>query len=177
MPFKNFDEILNNIKRLTGARNQKEVAAALGISGSAITDAKNRNVIPETWFQIIEEKYGTAKEQLLNPTVMSKTRAMVKHEYGHEADQEEGTTPPLDMVSMTIEVLQSNTVYKSALASNIRAFHQAVKGEGEMNDLRKKVENTQNDNLVMRQHMVRLEERLQALEGVEPEKKRAGNDH
>lgn len=34
-----------------------------------------------------------------------------------------------DMVTMTVEVLESDTVYRPALASNIRAFHQAVRSE------------------------------------------------
>ena len=34
-----------------------------------------------------------------------------------------------DMVTMTVEVLESDTIYRTALASNIRAFHQAVRSE------------------------------------------------
>jgi hypothetical protein len=41
-----------------------------------------------------------------------------------------------DMIIMTTKVLESRTVYRSALASNIRAFHQAVTRESEMEDMR-----------------------------------------
>lgn len=34
-----------------------------------------------------------------------------------------------DMVTKTIEVLESDTIYRTALASNINAFHQAVRSE------------------------------------------------
>ncbi len=34
-----------------------------------------------------------------------------------------------DMLTMTAEVLESETIYRTALASNIRAFHQAVRSE------------------------------------------------
>lgn len=34
-----------------------------------------------------------------------------------------------EMVTMTVEVLESETIYRTALASNIRAFHQAVRSE------------------------------------------------
>ena len=84
--------------------------------------------------------------------------------------------PPADepstakMLTMTAEVLESQTVYRSALASNIRAFHQAVKGEGEMNDLRED----------MRQMMAQMRELKEMMQRnmagqEETEKKRAGN--
>ena len=34
-----------------------------------------------------------------------------------------------DMLTKTAEVLESETIYRTALASNINAFHQAVQGE------------------------------------------------
>lgn len=34
-----------------------------------------------------------------------------------------------DMLTKTAEVLESDTIYRTALASNINAFHQAVQGE------------------------------------------------
>jgi len=48
-----------------------------------------------------------------------------------------------DMVTMTVEVLESETIYRTALASNIRAFHQAVRSE---------------------RTLVKLEERMAAME-------------
>jgi len=41
-----------------------------------------------------------------------------------------------EMIIMTTKVLESRTVYRSALASNIRAFHQAVAKEGELESLK-----------------------------------------
>ncbi len=34
-----------------------------------------------------------------------------------------------DMITKTVEVLESDTIYRTALASNINAFHQAVRSE------------------------------------------------
>lgn len=47
------------------------------------------------------------------------------------------------MIKMTIAVLESETVYRAALASNIRAFHQAVEKESEMEGLKEKLEKMQ----------------------------------
>lgn len=167
--------ITDRMKVAAGAKNQAQLARAIGIQPPSVSDAILKGKIPERWFEVMLEKYGVTKDELCKPP--EGARAMIEHAYGHETEEEPETGPALDMVSMTIEILKSNTVYKTALASNIRAFHQAVKGEQEMDDLRGKVENMTTDNQMMRQRMARLEERLLALEGVEPEKKRAGNDH
>jgi len=60
----NFHDLFKKIKKISGCKNQKEVAAQLGISPQAITDAKIKNKIPETWFDAISEKYGVTKEEL-----------------------------------------------------------------------------------------------------------------
>ncbi|GAB6035842.1 hypothetical protein JCM15519_04010 [Fundidesulfovibrio butyratiphilus] len=44
-----------------------------------------------------------------------------------------------DMVTMTVEVLESDTIYRTALASNIRAFHQAVRSERTLAKLEERV--------------------------------------
>ena len=60
----NFHNLFKKIKEISGCKNQKEVAAKLGISPQAITDAKIKNKIPETWFDMVSEKYGVTKEEL-----------------------------------------------------------------------------------------------------------------
>lgn len=44
-----------------------------------------------------------------------------------------------DMVTKTIEVLESDTIYRTALASNINAFHQAVRSERLLAQLEERV--------------------------------------
>lgn len=57
-----FDDLFKKIKELYGCKNQKEVAGKLGVSPQAITDAKKRNKIPETWIDIVTEKFEMTKE-------------------------------------------------------------------------------------------------------------------
>ena len=64
MPLTEFDDILNNIGKIVGEKKQKNIAAKLGITGSSITDAKNRGTIPQNWFDTILKKYGVTKEEL-----------------------------------------------------------------------------------------------------------------
>jgi|GEM_PF-1907525 len=76
-----------------------------------------------------------------------------------------------DMLLMTSKVLESNTVYRSALASNIRAFYQAVLGEDDMNDMRNEIN-------MMRKELAEMKELIMSLKSSEePEKKRAVNGH
>ncbi len=44
-----------------------------------------------------------------------------------------------DMLTMTAEVLESDTIYRTALASNVRAFHQAVRSERTLVKLEERV--------------------------------------
>lgn len=61
-----FEDLFKKIKKISKGKNQKGVAQALGISPQAITDAKRKNKIPETWFDIIEEKFGLSKDELIS---------------------------------------------------------------------------------------------------------------
>jgi len=60
-----FEDLFKKIKKISRGKNQKGVAQSLGISPQAITDAKRKNKIPETWFDIIEEKFGLSKDELI----------------------------------------------------------------------------------------------------------------
>ncbi|MDD2466503.1 MAG: hypothetical protein PHI97_21105 [Desulfobulbus sp.] len=69
-----FENLFKKIKKISRGKNQKGVAQALGISPQAITDAKRKNKIPETWFDMIEEKFGLSKDELIRYEDRSTTR-------------------------------------------------------------------------------------------------------
>ena len=73
-----------------------------------------------------------------------------------------------EMVTMTMEVLESKTVYRSALASNVRAFHQAVKMEGEMQGVKEDLRQMRAEH---RLEMEELKEMIRSLGGSAPEKR------
>lgn len=80
-----------------------------------------------------------------------------------------------DMLQMTAAVLESNTVYRSALASNVRAFYQAVKNEEEMHSILKKLEEMEIKDKEMSDRMTRMEEILIALGENIPQKRDQAN--
>lgn len=87
-----------------------------------------------------------------------------------------------DMLWMTGKVLESKTVYRSALASNVRAFYQAVQKEDEMKSVLERLEAMQAENRELAnqsrardERMERMEEMLLSLGAVVPQKREQGN--
>lgn len=80
-----------------------------------------------------------------------------------------------DMLLMTSVVLKSETVYRSALASNVRAFYQAVIKEEEMQSVNEKLEALQKHNENMAERMERMEQMLLSFGAQVPEKREQGN--
>jgi hypothetical protein len=95
--------------------------------------------------------------------------ATVEQGYGTRVveKQREAIDMP-EMVKMTMEIMASDTVYRSALASNIRAFHNAVNMEIEMNEVRREIAE-------MAERMARMEEMLLSLGATVPEKRETRN--
>lgn len=71
-------------------------------------------------------------------------------------------------IDQTRYVLRSDTVYRSALVSNIRAFYQGVKREEEMSGVDDRMRS-------MKEQLDRLEKMIESLGGLVPEK-RANSD-
>lgn len=177
--------ILERMIKKSGLSQNRFAEEILGIKSVNITRARQSKKIPESWFDTVEKKLGLTKEELCQPP------QRIRKSFSVElppvpldeslpaplpAGQKEATVeqdePSLDqMVHMTTAVLGSNTVYRAALASNIRAFYKAVTGEEEMEYLRGQVER-------MSQDIAEMKELMQAMANHHPpEKKQAGNDH
>jgi len=61
-----------------------------------------------------------------------------------------------DMVNATIRILESDTVYKTALASNIRAFDNAVIQEADVDDLKGKIDILIQTQFAMKDEMAEM---------------------
>jgi phage repressor protein C with HTH and peptisase S24 domain len=60
----NFAEIFERIKLATNTRTQMEVADALEIRQSSISDAKRRNSVPAEWYMKLFESFGLSPDWL-----------------------------------------------------------------------------------------------------------------
>lgn len=64
----NFDEIFERIKLATNTRTQMELAEALEIRQSSISDAKRRNSVPADWYMKLFESFGLSPDWLKKGT-------------------------------------------------------------------------------------------------------------
>lgn len=96
-----------------------------------------------------------ARERLTGPAPWAEAPPLPESK-----NDEENTSIP-EALDMTKEVLESKTVYRSALMSNIKAFHKAVRDEDEMKGMREEMQD-------IKKMLAILLERT----AVEPEQKR-----
>ncbi|MBU1417392.1 MAG: helix-turn-helix domain containing protein [Proteobacteria bacterium] len=65
------------VERMIGAagvKNQAQLAKVLGIKQPSVSGAITKGKIPDRWFEIIEEKYGISREDLVKlPTKEAET--------------------------------------------------------------------------------------------------------
>lgn len=76
-----------------------------------------------------------------------------------------------EMFTMTAKILESDTIYRSALSSNIRAFYRSVTQEEEMESVKRKLEKMEQQNEQISERMARMEELLLSLGAALPEKR------
>lgn len=69
----NFDEFYSKAQKVTHATTQMELANLLGVNRSAITQAKNRNAVPEKWLFIIAKKFSLSSDWFENGLVPTKS--------------------------------------------------------------------------------------------------------
>lgn len=93
-------------------------------------------------------------------------------ETGQVAGEKFTAAAKADLMEMTSEVLDSETVYRQALASNIKAFHHGVIGEERLKSTDEKMD-------LMMKRMESMEKTLMAFMSgtVEAEKKRVGESN
>ena len=82
MSLNRFDAFIQKVCEATGFRYQNELASALGINPSAITQARKKNSIPARWILLLYRKYGLNPDWLeegIGPT-------FIKSSWTHEAE-------------------------------------------------------------------------------------------
>lgn len=78
-----------------------------------------------------------------------------------------------ELMRQTSEILDSNTIYRSAIIPNIRSFHHGVMEEKKMGTLEKDIREMRK---MMEQILNENKDMMERLGIIEDEKKRAGND-
>ncbi len=151
LPESNFDESLRRLKVAFGVETDTDLARALDLQQGSISKAKQKRAIPPSWITTVALGQGVSADWLLTgegemrrdgmkfagitqtrdlmqgKTQVADTAAMERQSSDAALIDPSNQNPNIaDLVAKTIEVLQSKTVFQTALESNIEAFHHAI---------------------------------------------------
>jgi len=148
-----FEVVFARMMQAVGTKKAADVATALGISHSSVSGSKRRGNIPDSWYGIIADKYGvsmdwlrTGEGEMRRPSEQLPGR-FPRVNAGQGASAPEQDLAPIsndasrrnisiaDMLAKTAKVLESDTVYREALYSNIEAFHHGVTMDERVNKM------------------------------------------
>lgn len=152
-----FEVVFARMMQAVGTKKAADVAMVLGISHSSVSGSKRRGNIPDSWYSIIADKCGVSMDwlrtgegemrRLLRPDEVAPQEliqhpgrglrcAVDKQPVG--SSDELGDVENFDMgevLAQTIDILNSKTVYTTAIVSNIKAFHKAITTEKKIDDM------------------------------------------
>lgn len=172
----NFHE---RIRALRGGMTQADFASRAGINVNTLRNYERGDSIPN-----LEVAASICKHFLVNTEWLILGEGPM-----HRGESIPETTTPtiqdelppaedfkmVDMVTKTVEVLESDTIYRTALASNINAFHQAVRSERtlahleeRMGLLEQRMEELSNENKQLRQKIERPDKDINGYTVAEP---------
>jgi hypothetical protein len=152
---KSFDEIFGRLKLVFGVETDTDFARCMGFKQGSVSGAKQKKAIPPAWITEVALSKGVSADWLLTGegemrreggakfANVTQTRelmegrkpesrriqwkdaapAALQASIYNDTSQQSGIA---DLVAKTIDVLQSNTVFETALKSNIEAFHRAI---------------------------------------------------
>lgn len=164
-----FDAVLGRMKAATRTSSDTALAKILNLRQSSISGAKERQSIPPAWAVQIAQDYGVSLDWLMfgegemkrgqaaatpkvaaaSPDVVPRVETTIYNDMN--AGVAQSATNIADLVAKTIEVLQSKTVFQTALQSNIEAFHHAIVLEKKIDQVEDRI-------------MAKISGRLDALE-------------
>lgn len=112
--YKHAEIILKRMIDRSGLSQNLFAEKVLGIKSVNMTRARQSGKIPDSWFDAMLEKYGMTKEELCQPPVIVKARALVEHRYGitdQDLDQEtKEEEPPMVRHYRELAVMDSDTL-------------------------------------------------------------------
>lgn len=162
------EKILLALRHFINVKDYKDLADAIGVKRTMIYSWVKNGSITQTgkilakfpyirleWLETGEGPMFTDDQHDQPPLKQVLQAVDLVYDLKEDDDQKE----PVDieeMVKMTRTILESKTVYKSALASNVRAFYKAVNDEGEMDSMREELRETN-------RRMASLEEKIELL--------------
>ncbi|SDP29219.1 helix-turn-helix domain-containing protein [Desulforhopalus singaporensis] len=171
------DEIKNQKPKETPCfchKCKKYYSTALNACSCGFINKKRRNKYPymlDIYMKCAYELAGNEKQEIDPKKNQHDQNTSRPPEINNAEPSTENQWSISEMLVMTTEVLESKTSYRSALAANIRAFHEAVKNEEGMEKLNEKLDKLLKENRAMAERMARMEKRLNGFEEPSPQKR------
>jgi len=185
-------KIGERIKEIRGAISQAAFSAKLNVGQSTIGRYEKGGRSPDAEFILLLKKHYKVNPNWLitgegskfiqngiNETCLridQESESENKGKYATENLSQTGETSPgkiTELITKTIEILESNTVYSGALSANIDAFHEATRTEKQLRDLKISVEHRFN---MMDQRIAVLESENKRLKDMMDESPDNGGD-
>jgi len=161
-----FDARLQRIFEACGCSKDSDLARALKIKPQSITAARKRKQIPSGWIEYISSIYQISADWLFfgKGSMRQNLEPVRSFEGGGTVTQRpEEDFKMSDMLTKTAEVLESDTIYRTALASNINAFHQAVRNDRILAEMERRVAHLEEKIDVMARQLDELRKENQEL--------------
>ncbi|GEM_PF-1919538 len=184
-PFRENGVILHIVGKLTAAKSYKEgktpicpkcrsyYSAAFNACDCGYINKNRKSKSPE-----MAKLYQEQRETTTSPCQPLSRLASAVTPPGEQVEASSQEISEEDAIEQTRYVIRSNTVYRSALLSNIRAFYQGVKREEEMLGVNERLEQMESKHaLEMSSMQEKLDRLLQAVGAAAPEKREASNSH
>ena len=166
------DMIGEKLKKLRGSETQTIFGARFGISRNTVMRYESGERQPDAGFiAAICKEYGINAHWLITGEGepigdFSKDDFVSEKSSGRSAQVDYNDINIQEMLNLAAEVLTSDTIYRPALAANIKAFHRAIGTDRDNRDLRTRLE-------VMESKFEQLERNLLEQDGRD---KAAAND-
>lgn len=142
-----FDDILSRVKRLLDTESDKDVASAIDMRPNTFHMRKKNNSIPLIEFVALADSKKVNMDWLIygvGPIYKDKNPKPENHDQSVTDNTSQAGGPGYgkitDLITKTIEILESNTVYSVALSANIDAFHEATRTEKKLHDIQVSME-------------------------------------
>jgi len=173
-----YEEIIGRLRNFLGLNDDAKVARALNMTPKALGSHRTRGSVPLKQLVPFCKEHEVSLDWLLtgegpmhrgelaalrksadsaDPGVVTEFPPGGKRGIPGEPAEDDRTGRISGMLTKTAEILESQTIYRTALASNINTFHQAL-------DTETKLEQLARDNLDLRNQLSEIKERLAAVE-------------
>ncbi len=171
-----YEKAWEKVKAVTGWTKDKQLADFLHVQPGTISGARQRDNFPLQWAFKVAQEFGCSTDSLVVEDVPIRSQPDTKdgQPIDDMASMEAAAQISPDainvqeLLNMTAEVLVSNTVYRPALAANIKAFHRSIALEMDNQELRSRIERLEERQEAERKDMntkwLETENRLKRLE-------------